>query len=265
MRWWFYCLKQLDGDKLTVASSKDDVVLRYDTHATAPSRAKSMSSSPEIRCVTVWPPLLRLSHWLLAAGVSFELISAWIINNTTADLSFWQDYHLMIGQLLIFVIGLRIYLLVQRGVGHWSGFKSSKTQLQGAGQMLKFYMSLFRFPLPNWFSYNPLWQLVYPFMMLFVLLAVVTGVLYNSGISLAGLAMPELHSTCTSAVSILVLLHVATAILQDWKGKGASISAMLSGDRYFHVDSQSVTQQVSKNSTEIRISADNIKKKTFKR
>ena len=216
----------------------------------------------DIRCIAVWPARLRLSHWLMAAGVTFQLVSAWIVANTTADLGFWQDYHLMIGQLMILLVLFRAWLLLQKGVGHWRSFKTSKAQLDGAGQILKFYMSLFRFPLPNWFAYNPLWQMVYPFMLLFVLLAVITGAMHGSSIHLFGASMAELHGGATSTLYVLVLLHVATAILQDWKGKGGSISAMLNGNRYFHVDTEQAAQQVgSADGVEIHIPADSIKKR----
>lgn len=216
----------------------------------------------DIRCISVWPPLLRLSHWLMAAGVTFQLVSAWIVANTTADLGFWQDYHLMIGQLMILVVLFRAWLLLQKGVGHWHSFKTSKAQMNGAGQILKFYMSLFRFPLPNWFAYNPLWQMVYPFMLLFVLLAVVTCVMHGSSIQLFGTSMADLHGGVTSTLYVLVLLHVATAILQDWKGKGGSISAMLSGNHYFHVETEHTVQQVGRTGgVEVHIPAESITKR----
>lgn len=230
----------------------------------SPSTIKNPArmSNNDIRCISVWPPLLRLSHWLMAAGVSFQLISAWIVANTTSDLAFWQDYHLMVGQLLILVVLFRGWLLFQQGVGNWRNFKTSKAQLEGAGQMMKFYMSLFRFPLPSWFAYNPLWQMVYPAMLLFVLLAVITGVLHSSSMHLLGASMSEVHATVTTVLYVLVLLHVATAILQDWKGKGGSTSAMLNGRRYFHVDTEQAAQQVGgSGGVEVHIPASSIKKK----
>lgn len=215
----------------------------------------------DIRCIDVWPPLLRLAHWLMAAGVSFQLISAWIIANTTADLSFWQDYHLMVGQLMILVVLFRGWLLFQQGVGHWRSFKTSTAQLEGAGQIVKFYMSLFRFPLPNWFAYNPLWLMVYPIMLLFILLAVVTGVFHGHSIPLFGLNMADIHEAVTTALYVMLLLHIATAILQDWKGKGGSVSAMLNGRRYFHIEPESASQPLGQSGTEVHISADSISKK----
>lgn len=197
----------------------------------------------------------------MAAGVFFQFSSAWIITNTIADFSFWQDYHLIIGQLMVLVLALRAWLLFQKGVGHWRSFKTNKTQLEGAGQIIKFYMSLFRFPLPNWFSYNPLWQMVYPAMLFFVFLAVFTGVMHDSSLHILGFSMRDMHSSSTSLLGTLVLLHAATAILQDWKGKGGSISAMLNGNRYFHVEPEKVAQQLPSGGTEVRISVGSIKKR----
>lgn len=167
----------------------------------------------------------------------------------------------MVGQLMILVLALRLWLLWQRGAGHWRSFVVSKVQLSGAGQMLKFYMSFFRFPLPNWFAYNPLWQMIYPLMLLLVLVAVITGVLHNNASQLLGYSMAELHAGCASLVSLLVLLHIGTAIAQDVKGKGGSISAMLNGNRYFHVGENNASNPPADNGVEIHISVDNIKKR----
>lgn len=217
-------------------------------------------SKQDIRCVDVWPPLLRLAHWLMAAGVSFQLVSAWVIANSTADLGFWRDYHLIVGQLMVFVLLLRGWLLLQRGTGGWRSFVPTRAQLDGAGQMLKFYMSLFRFPLPNWYAYNPLWQLVYPLMLACTVLAVVSGLLHDSTTQVFGVDAAAVHGAATSLLGALVLLHIATAVLQDWKGRGATTSAMLNGRRYFHIESEGAVAP-PRGAAEVRIDPASIGKR----
>jgi Ni/Fe-hydrogenase 1 B-type cytochrome subunit len=191
-----------------------------------------------IRYVLVWSGWLRLSHWLIAAGILFQITSAWAIGHNTADYAFWLDWHLITGQIILMALALRAVLFFFPGSSSWRAFIPEKSQLQAMLQMIKFYLSLARFPLPNWYAHNPLWLPLY-LLMFFVLAACpITGLLYDSPKIIFGFTMVKLHSALASMITIFSIAHIASVFLHDLKGKGAFISAMVNGHRYFHFTNQ---------------------------
>ncbi len=222
-----------------------------------------------IRYVLVWSGWLRLSHWLIAAGILFQITSAWAIGHNNADYTFWLDWHLITGQIILVALALRVVLFFFPGSSSWRAFIPEKSQLQAMLQMIKFYLSLTRFPLPNWYAHNPLWLPFY-LLMFFVLAAcLVTGLLHDSPEIIFGFTMVKLHSALASMIIIFSIAHIASVFLHDLKGKGAFISAMVNGHRYFHFTNQKNQNehnpgealgkmQVEKQS--VYISADSIKK-----
>jgi Ni/Fe-hydrogenase 1 B-type cytochrome subunit len=101
--------------------------------------------------------------------------------------------------------------------------------------MARFYLSFGKFPLPNWFAHNPFWRQLYPLLWLVLIAACATGLVYNAPYTLAGFSMHSLHGNLAVLISGFVMLHVLAAFLHDLKGKGAAISGMINGLRYFHV------------------------------
>jgi len=102
-----------------------------------------------IRCVLVWSSWLRLSHWVIAGGVIFQIVSAWALAHDA-------------GQIISMALFLRVILLFFPGSSNWRAFIPERSQVQAMVQMIKFYLSLARFPLPSWYAHNPLWLPVYP-------------------------------------------------------------------------------------------------------
>ena len=198
-----------------------------------------------IRYQQVWSGWLRLSHWVFAFGVLFQLLSAWVlhyakIDYDSRDYDFWFDWHVMIGQIIALALLLRLFLLflpVSRGnaaSSHWRTFVPGKKQLQAVLQMLKFYLSFARFPLPEWYAHNPFWLLIYPLFFLLLSACLLTGLVYDKHLLLAGLSLDDLHFMLSGFISVFALFHIVTAFLHDLKGRGAFISAMVNGFRYFH-------------------------------
>ncbi len=187
-----------------------------------------------IRYVLVWSGWLRLSHWLLAAGVLFQVTSAWALAHDEANFAFWLDWHLIVGQIILITLALRVVLLFFPGSSNWRAFIPEKSQVQAMLQMIKFYLSLARFPLPNWYAHNPLWLPVYPVFFLVLAGCAISGLLYNSSHILFENPMAEIHAALASLIVIFSIFHVVTVFLHDLKGKGACISAMVNGFRYFH-------------------------------
>ncbi len=217
-----------------------------------------------IRYVLVWSGWLRLSHWLIATGILFQITSAWAIGHDNADYTFWLDWHLISGQIILMALALRVVLLFFPGSSNWRALIPEKSQLQAMLQMVKFYLSLARFQLPNWYAHNPLWLPLY-LVMFFVLAACsISGLLYDSPKIIFGFQMVKLHSALASVIIIFTIFHIVTVFLHDLKGKGAFISAMVNGYRYFHFTAQNnkdenISREIESGKQSVYISVDSIK------
>lgn len=195
-------------------------------------------SDNKIRSVPVWSGWVRFTHGLLVVGVLFQLFSAWTLQQSPLDYEFWRDWHMIVGQLvLLSVVGRLILLFMLPGSSNWRALLPDQAQWLGMKQMLRFYVSFARAPLPNWFAHNPLWRQLYVVLWLLILACAFSGLFYNAPHTLLGLAMHKVHGIFAGAVLWFVVLHVLAVILHDIKGKGAAISGMLNGIRYFHVES----------------------------
>ena len=75
-----------------------------------------------IKYVLVWSGWLRLSHWVIAFGVLFQITSAWAIRMNPPDYEFWHDWHLIVGQIMLIAILLRVILLFTDGASNWRSF-----------------------------------------------------------------------------------------------------------------------------------------------
>lgn len=196
-----------------------------------------MTTDP-IRQVLIWSGWLRAAHWLIAVGVLFELFSAWTLAQGAADPGFWRDWHLIVGQLVALALLLRSALLFVPGSSHWRVLLPKRGQWRAVMQMLKFYLTLTRAPLPAWYAHNPLWAPVYLLVLLLLTACLASGFLHVAPGPIAGLRTAVLHAGLGEALAVFSLFHVIAAALHDWKGEGALISAMFSGKRYFRVNRQ---------------------------
>ena len=213
-----------------------------------------------IKYVRVWSGLLRLSHWLIAFGVLFQITSAWAFKKDDANYEFWYDWHIMVGQLMLLAILLRIMLLFTDGASNWRSFFDYKSQLHAIVQMIKFYLSFARMPLPNWYAHNPLWKPIYLLMVIVLSACVITGMLYDSNLTLLGTSSSKLHGVLATIITVLSVAHIITVFLHDLKGKGAFISAIINGHRYFHYPSNNKVEQSKIVETpSIHIAVDSIK------
>ena len=189
-----------------------------------------------IKRVLIWSGWLRLSHWLLALGIAFQVVSAFALRQQTSEYPFWHDWHLMTGQLLIVILLLRAVLFFVPGSGNWRTLIPTFTDFSGIKQMLRFYLSFARLPLPNWYAHNPAWKLIY--LLFFILLAIclLTGILHDRPYSMAGLSIRGIHGASANLITAFAGFHIIAVFLHDLKGKGGQISAMVNGYRYFHIN-----------------------------
>lgn len=209
-----------------------------------------------IRRVPVWSGALRTVHWSLAVGVSFQLASGWLMGQGIRDPDFWRDWHLMAGQAVLVLLLCRFALLFRPGADGWRSFVPGATLLRGSRRTLLFYASLGKAPLPNWYAHNPLWALLYPLLAALLLAVGISGVFHDAPYRLAGLTPGTIHSGTVLLLGWLVAAHVVTAVFHDLKGKGAYISAMINGRRYFHVSMQPLEAEPLENGRSVDVSFD---------
>jgi len=203
----------------------------------------------------------RLTHWFIAVGISFELVSAWLIQNSNVDVVAWFDWHVMIGQVLLLALAYRIFLLFRPGSGHWRLLVPTKEQRHIVLQTLKFYLSLGRLSCPDWYAFNPVWQPLYLLFIIVMLLTALSGFFSGSYIFPLGYSMPQVHGFLSDLVLGFVVLHILFAFSHDARGNGAQISAMLNGFKYFHIKQAEEQNGLGKVSAENSVSLDSLLKK----
>lgn len=199
-----------------------------------------------IRYMLIWSGWVRLTHGLIAAGVLFLFASAWAIQLGAVDYEFWRDWHMIVGQLLIITVVARVILMfLLPGSASWRAFLPDKAQWAGMKKMALFYLSFARFPLPNWFAHNPFWRLLYPLLLVALVACGITGLVYNSANTFLGMSIFGLHGGLAQVILIFTVSHLLAVVLHDLKGKGAAISGMISGYRYFHIEKPEGVQQAN--------------------
>ena len=196
----------------------------------------------ELRRVKVWSASVRLLHWLLALTVCLLIATGWLFRQAgVADLLFigrlW-DLHMMAAHVFVLALVARILLLFGKESAGWRDFLISRTQRPALRDMLRFYLSLGRSPMPSYYAHNPFWGPIYLLMFLVLLAQVVSGMLirYQPGGILRWIPeLKHLHDVGYAIIATFVPFHILTAFLHDWKGKGAEVSAMISGYKLFVV------------------------------
>lgn len=201
--------------------------------------------SSNLKAVNLWSKWLRLSHWVMAFGILFLLLSGWATQQVQIDLAFWQDWHVMIGQVVFMAWVLRVVLLLKPGSSSFQALIPDRNQLKAWVEMVKFYITFARFPLPEWFAHNPFWRPIYLLVLIWILVVALSGFLHDSLFVFAGMSMAKLHRISSEYLAIFVLFHILTVFLHDWKGKVARISAMISGKAFFSLPEVNVKPQSS--------------------
>jgi len=206
-----------------------------------------MSAIP-IQRIRIWSGALRLCHWLLAVSLLTALVTGWMLGHEaqqTAATS--RDLHLTAGYLLGLTLVARIVLLFigRAPADRWRDcLPLTRQHWLGMRDMLIFYASLGRAPLPGYYGHNPLWGPVYLLTFGVLTAAVATGLVLASAepalrLSLAatpcwlGYSLPEWHSVLALILGGFAALHVASVFLHDARGTTSEISAMVNGHKIF--------------------------------
>ncbi len=209
-----------------------------------------------VQRIFVWPGWWRLLHLALMLSVTLLLLSGWVLGSgmiqsaAVFDLLMFQ-LHIPAGYTLGVILLLRGYFFVaDSGVGAVRALVPTRASLQAAWLMIKFYISFARTPLPGYFSHNPLWAPIYLLTWLLLLIAAVSGfALEQQGVrQLLGFelqALMDWHQMMASALMGIVFVHLLTVVLQDVKGEGGDVSAIISGFRTFPGTDSMARPQVS--------------------
>lgn len=208
--------------------------------------------------VPVWSTLLRLGHWIIALGSMVQILSAYLMTHDAINPDIWRDWHIIIGQIMVLALLLRGVLLFVPGSSHWRELWPRRSEFGAIVQMLKFYLSFGRFPLPRWFAHNPFWKPLYLGLWLTLTISAVSGLLFNAAYPILGMQTYTLHTDSALVIEVFVLFHIVAVILHDLKGRGARISAMINGRLYVHTDTGLPASTTSVANGPVRVSLDSI-------
>ena len=198
----------------------------------------------QVTRVKVWPGVLRLTHWAAALGLLLLLLSGWllksglVLNDRLYDLLL-EQLHLPAGHLLGVAVAVRLYLLVRdRGVTGYRALMPGRGAWQGIKQGLAFYASFARARPPRYYAHQPVWAPIYLVWWLLLLAQLGSGLLLEfAGLrGLFGWSTNHLlgaHVAPFGWLALLTALHVASVVLDDLKGEGGDVSAMINGHRTF--------------------------------
>ncbi|MEA3302667.1 MAG: cytochrome b/b6 domain-containing protein [Pseudomonadota bacterium] len=198
----------------------------------------------EIQRIPVWSRALRIAHWVMAGAVVVLIATGWRMVSDPLPASTLLDDHFLAAAFLIPALLLRIYLLFfGTGTDHISDCEPDINRLRSAAAVLKYYFSLGRSPLPNWYAHNPLWGPIYLLLFLFLLIQMLSGAFQQSHPYLGMLNLHDIHIIGAYVITGFTVIHVIAVFLHDLGGSGSDISAMINGHRIFVLKKPVTTQQ----------------------
>lgn len=194
--------------------------------------------------VLVWSRWLRLSHWCIALSTLGLIATGWIMSEETLMLPATRETHYILSGVLLPALLLRFYLLFfGKGTDHLVDCEPDLHRLSQAWQVIRFYLTLGKAPLPKWYSHNPLWGPLYLALFFFFVLISLSGLLLlNDVMFVGGLSLHDLHRLCYLVILWFSLLHLPAVFSHDLSGKGNDISGMVNGYRVFDIGESQASQ-----------------------
>ena len=180
-----------------------------------------LKTNPTLRSTLLWPLWLRLSHWLVAAGV----LALWLLSHVWYETGVW---HRGIGYALVAVILCRILagLLTKHAAArftlpHWRAIALHLQHLRSG-------------KLPVQYGHNPLGQYAVYLLWSVILLLALTGVLSRTD-AFWGEDWPvALHALLSWLLMGIVVMHVLAVGYVGRRSGQALVKQMLDGQ--VHVD-----------------------------
>lgn len=195
--------------------------------------------------VLVWSRWLRLAHWGLAVSTIGLIATGWLMSHDSVYAGPAADLHYLLSSVLLPALLLRLYLLFfGKGTDHLTDCEPNGHRLSQAWEVIRFYLTLGKAPLPKWFSHNPLWGPIYIALFFVMTLSVISGLLLLNGVQLIGMiSMLDLHQFAYQVILLFTLLHLPAVFSHDLSSKGGDISAMVNGFRVFEVGEAGADKQ----------------------
>ncbi len=191
----------------------------------------------QVTRVNIWSRWLRISHWLIAVSSLGLMASGYLMKQQILDSPSAQDLHYMLSAVLLPALLVRLYLLFfSKGTDHFTDCEPDRHRLSQAWEVIKFYLTLGKAPLPKWYSHNPLWGPLYlAFYFILVLNAISGLALINEAPFLFNLSMIDLHRLTYLIIAGFTALHILAVFSHDMGGTSSDISGMINGYRIFEL------------------------------
>ena len=175
-----------------------------------------MNASNQKQSVLVWDMPIRIFHWLLA--ISFA--GAWLTSESEAQ----QMIHYAFGYSACILVLFRIiWGIVGTRYARFSQF------IKGPAETIHHIKSLMTCSEHSGLGHNPAGALVMISLMILILLIGLTG--YWSIKEFLGDVMSEAHETIANITLVVVVIHVAAAIIMSFLQKENLVKSMLSGKK----------------------------------
>lgn len=203
--------------------------------------------------VLVWSRWLRISHWLIAIATLGLIGTGWLMRVDSILSPAVSEVHFMLASALIPALLVRLYLLFfGKGTEHLEDCEPDLHRLRQAIEVLKFYLTLGRAPLPKWFSHNPLWGPLYLVLFLFLTLSTTSGVLLLQEVPLTlGISQYDLHRLSYYVVFLFTILHIPAVFSHDLSHKNSDISGMVNGYKTFPLEKSVYGQDATTHSVSL--------------
>jgi Ni/Fe-hydrogenase 1 B-type cytochrome subunit len=191
--------------------------------------------------ILVWSRWLRLTHWTLALSSIGLIATGWLMSQDTSHAQSAGEIHYLLSGILLPALLFRLYLLFfGKGTDHLGDCEPNAHRLNQAWQVMRFYLTLGKLPLPKWYSHNPLWGPLYLALFFVLVLVTLSGLLLLNELYLfANLSMLDLHRLSYQLILTFTLLHLPAVFSHDLSSKSGDISAMVNGYRSFEVAQES--------------------------
>jgi cytochrome b len=175
-----------------------------------------MSEGPAPATVTVWDPLVRISHWLLVATV----VLAWLTRHG------WGAWHEWIGYGALAVIAVRaVWGFVGSTYSRFTRF------VRSLGATARYARDVVWRREARYLGHNPLGAYMIVALLVSVTLAGVTGWLYTTDRFWGVGWVERLHSGCAQAVLWLAGFHIAGVLYASWRHRENLVAAMVHGKK----------------------------------
>lgn len=212
--------------------------------------------------VFIWSRWLRLTHWTLAITTLGLIATGWLMTLDSSITVNAIEFHYIFLSLFIPALLVRLYLLVfGKGTDHLSDCEPNTHRLSQAWEVIRFYITLGKAPLPRWYSHNPLWGMLYLALFFFLVLSTASGaMLMKDQLMIGSISMLSLHQLCYQITLAFSLLHIIAVFAHDLSSKAGDNSAMINGYRTFEVGENSP----DKSGQSQHVSVDNLMKQLRK-